>query len=92
MNTENEKRWFVYIGDQHEGPLSVTEVFDRKKKGQVLPESYVWREGMADWLMLSQVQELSQALEAMNPSTIQVGEEIPEPAPSEVPSRESPSG
>ncbi len=67
MNTENEKRWFVYIGDQHEGPLSVKEVHERKQKGQIQPESYVWREGMADWLMLSQVQELNDALEAMNP-------------------------
>jgi hypothetical protein len=74
MNTENEKRWFVYIGDHHEGPLSAGEVFDRKQKGQVTPESYVWREGMADWLMLSQVQELNQALEALNPPADSVSE------------------
>ncbi len=68
MNTENEKRWFVYIGDHHEGPLSVIEVHEKKQKGQILPESYVWREGMTDWLMLSQVQELTQALNALAPA------------------------
>jgi len=87
MNTENEKRWFVYIGDHHEGPLSVQEVFERKQKGLVLPESYVWREGMADWLMLSQVQELTQALEAMIP--IRTPEAASTPSDSETQGSES---
>ena len=66
MNTENEKLWFVYIGDHHEGPLSVREVFEKKKQGQVNPESFVWKEGMADWLMLSQASELKQALDSFS--------------------------
>jgi hypothetical protein len=65
MNTENEKKWFVYIGDHHEGPLSEFEVYQRKQKGQVNPDSYVWREGMADWVLLSQVADLTQAIEAL---------------------------
>ncbi len=67
MNTENEKKWFVYIGDHHEGPLSVREVFDKKQQGQVTLESYVWREGMADWLMLHQVPDLENELTALAP-------------------------
>jgi hypothetical protein len=65
MNTENEKKWFVYIGDHHEGPLSDREVYQRKQQGQVNQDSYVWREGMADWVLLSQVTDLKQAIEAM---------------------------
>lgn len=65
MNTENEKKWFVYVGDHHEGPLSEAEVYQRKQKGQVNPDSYVWREGMADWVLLSQVTDLTQAMEAL---------------------------
>jgi hypothetical protein len=68
MNTENEKKWFVYIGDHHEGPLSVREVFDKKQQGQVTLESYVWREGMADWLMLHQVPELETEITALAPA------------------------
>jgi len=83
MNTENEKRWFVYIGDHHEGPLSVPEVFDKKQKGLILPESYVWREGMADWLMLSQVPELTQALEALAPAPVAVNAVSESAAPSQ---------
>ncbi|NDG83540.1 MAG: DUF4339 domain-containing protein [Proteobacteria bacterium] len=68
MNTENEKKWFVYVGDHHEGPLSVREVFDRKQQGQVTLESYVWCEGMADWLMLHQVPDLEGELSAHAPA------------------------
>ena len=66
MNTENEKKWFVYVGDHHEGPLSVREVFDRKQQGQVTLESYVWCEGMADWLMLHQVPDLEGLLSSFS--------------------------
>ncbi len=62
MNSENEKLWFVYVGDHHEGPLSIEEVFVKKQQGHLTPESYVWREGMADWLMLHQVPDLESAL------------------------------
>ena len=62
MNMEIEKKWFVYVGDHHEGPFSIPEMVARKESGAVTPDSYVWCEGMADWLMLSQVSELEQGL------------------------------
>ncbi len=57
-----EKKWFVYVGDHHEGPFSIPEMAARKDSGEVTTDSYVWCEGMADWLMLSQVNELEQGL------------------------------
>ena len=59
MNMENEKKWFIYIGDHHEGPFSVEEVSEKKKSYEVNNESYVWCEGMNDWVMLSEVKELT---------------------------------
>ncbi|MBC7397542.1 MAG: DUF4339 domain-containing protein [Bdellovibrionales bacterium] len=58
MNTENEKKWFVYVGDHHEGPFTPSEVHEKQKQGLVSKESYVWCEGMSDWLMLSEVKDL----------------------------------
>ena len=58
MNPEIQKKWFIYIGDHHEGPFSIEEMSARQKAGQVKSESYVWCEGMADWQMLSSVTEL----------------------------------
>jgi hypothetical protein len=62
MNMEMEKKWFVYVGDHHEGPFSIPEMAARQDSGEVTSDSYVWCEGMADWLMLSQVNELEQGL------------------------------
>jgi hypothetical protein len=53
MNIENEKKWFVYVGDHHEGPFNANEVNEKKTAGLVNDESYVWCEGMSDWVMLS---------------------------------------
>jgi len=58
MNPEIQKKWFIYIGDHHEGPFSIEEMSARQKAGQVKSESYVWCEGMADWQVLSSVTEL----------------------------------
>jgi hypothetical protein len=68
MNIENEKKWFVYIGDHHEGPFSVLEVSERKNSGSVRDDSYVWCEGMNDWLMLSDVKELAQEVKKLEPA------------------------
>ena len=64
-----EKKWFVYVGDHHEGPFSIPEVAARQDSGEVNTDSYVWCEGMADWLMLSQVDELEQALREFKEAT-----------------------
>ena len=58
MNTEIEKKWFVYIGDHHEGPFRVDEIQEKKKSGLISDESYVWCDGMPDWVMLSKISEL----------------------------------
>jgi hypothetical protein len=69
MNMEIQKKWFVYVGDHHEGPFSVDEVRQKQIAGVVGKDSYVWAEGMADWQMLSQVQELANELSALHQKT-----------------------
>lgn len=62
MNTEIEKKWFIYVDDHHEGPFSLEEVYLKHKGGLVKSDSYFWKEGMADWQMLSQIEELQLGL------------------------------
>ena len=64
MESVNERQWFVYLGNHHEGPFSVEEVQSRISKGVVGPESYVWRDGLSDWMMLREVSELGHLLVA----------------------------
>lgn len=72
MNNENDKKWFIYVNDHHEGPFTVTEVNEKKKIGLVTDQSYVWCEGMNDWNMLTEVKELSQELKKLEPQIAKV--------------------
>ena len=51
--------WHVVIDQEQVGPLSVADVQARFAAGELDVESYVWREGFADWLPLSQVPEFA---------------------------------
>ena len=62
MNTELQKKWFVYLADHHEGPFDAAELSDKKSSGPISQQSYVWAEGMADWKPLVEVTELSTAM------------------------------
>jgi hypothetical protein len=52
-----EKEWFLYVVDHHEGPFSIAEIKKLLKKGDAKTTSYVWKDGYADWAMLSDVTE-----------------------------------
>ncbi|MEW6056371.1 MAG: DUF4339 domain-containing protein [Bdellovibrionota bacterium] len=52
-----QKEWFLYVVDHHEGPFTASEVKELVNKGEALPNSFVWREGYADWVMMSDAKE-----------------------------------
>mgnify|MGYP000882217653 FL=1 len=56
-----EKKWFLYVVDHHEGPFSLSEIQSLVKKGDAKSSSYVWREGFEDWMMMSEVSEFGVA-------------------------------
>ena len=62
MNSELQKKWFVYISDHHEGPFNAVELSQKQKTGSVSNQSYIWTEGMADWKPLFEVSELTHDL------------------------------
>src|SRR6185369_540675 len=47
--------WHVVINQDQVGPMTAGEVEQRLGAGEIDVESYVWREGFADWLPLAQV-------------------------------------
>lgn len=55
-----EKQWFLYVADHHEGPYTIDEIRGIVKKGEARTTSYVWREGMEDWAMMSDVGDFGQ--------------------------------
>jgi hypothetical protein len=61
MNNLETKKWFVYIGDHHEGPFSVPEIQDKIISGGVQSNAYVWCEGMSDWQSMTDVPDFQNA-------------------------------
>src|SRR3954467_9410853 len=57
MDGFTDKKWFVYIGDHHEGPFSLEDIQGKMAQGQVTRNSYVWAEGMADWKAMIEMSE-----------------------------------
>lgn len=62
MSNLNEKRWFVYLGDHHEGPFSLGEIHNKMHQGSVSQTNYVWCEGMSDWKQMTDVGEFKSIL------------------------------
>lgn len=58
----DDAAWYVVIDGAQTGPLSVAEVQGQVDAGAVTGESYAWREGMPDWLRLTDVPALADAL------------------------------
>jgi hypothetical protein len=56
MDGFKEKKWFVYLGDHHEGPFSLEEIQTKISGGQLTATNYVWADGMADWKMMTEVE------------------------------------
>jgi len=70
MNSELQKKWFVYLSDHHEGPFNAVELSQKQKSGTVTAQSYVWAEGMTDWKPLMEVNELTQDLKKLDSLTV----------------------
>lgn len=55
--------WFhVDATRQQHGPITTDDLMARLARGELHPDTLVWKEGMADWLPLSRVPELNAAL------------------------------
>src|SRR5438477_4359540 len=47
--------WHVVINQDQVGPMTAAEVQQRFGAGEIDAETYIWREGFADWQPLAQV-------------------------------------
>ena len=69
MDPLTEKKWFLYINDHHEGPLSVSDIRQRVEQGLATPESFVWQEGMPAWQIMKEQPEFA----SITPKSPQTG-------------------
>ncbi len=51
--------WFVAVNEVQTGPLTEGRVKELWDRGEIGPDSLTWRQGLADWIPLSDVGELA---------------------------------
>jgi uncharacterized membrane protein len=42
--------WFYESGGERRGPVTATDLLDLHRRGEIMAESLVWRDGFADWI------------------------------------------
>lgn len=52
-------RWYHLEGTEQRGPVGLEEVRERVLDGTIGPETYVWADGMPDWLPAREVPALT---------------------------------
>ncbi|OFZ55412.1 MAG: hypothetical protein A2428_05800 [Bdellovibrionales bacterium RIFOXYC1_FULL_54_43] len=67
MDGYEDKKWFVYMGDHHEGPFSLAEIQAKMTERQVTASNHVWSEGMADWKLMSEVPQFEALVKTQSP-------------------------
>ncbi|TMQ11162.1 MAG: DUF4339 domain-containing protein [Deltaproteobacteria bacterium] len=71
----DEAVWHVVINQDQVGPMTAVEVQRRFKSGELDAETYIWREGFADWLPMAQVDTFASLLAAGPPAARSSGSE-----------------
>jgi predicted Zn finger-like uncharacterized protein len=56
---EPTSAWHIVVDGEQVGPLSESDIRGRLSRGEISGETFVWREGLADWLKISAVPEFS---------------------------------
>lgn len=81
--------WYFAIGEQRQGPVSTEEIGARFQRGEILPDTLIWREGMDSWRA---VREMATELElAIPPATTSFATTVVEPSsPYAAPSAQMP--
>jgi predicted Zn finger-like uncharacterized protein len=51
--------WHIVVEGEQVGPISEADVRARVERGEIRSDTYIWKEGFADWLKLSAVPEFA---------------------------------
>jgi predicted Zn finger-like uncharacterized protein len=62
----SDHSWHIVVDGEQVGPLSASDVRARRARGEITGDTYIWREGMADWLKMSAVTEFSESGQALD--------------------------
>ncbi len=60
-----EEKWYFVQDGERRGPVSKNDIFKLIQAAKLNRESFVWKQGMADWSKISSLQEFSQKEEGL---------------------------
>ncbi|NUP09464.1 MAG: DUF4339 domain-containing protein [Polyangiaceae bacterium] len=60
----NPDEWTVSVSDDDQRTMTTAQVLTEYAKGTLTADTYLWKDGMADWLPIHQVEELAPLLAA----------------------------
>jgi predicted Zn finger-like uncharacterized protein len=75
--------WYIVVEGEQVGPLAEADIAGRLSRGEINPDTLIWKDGLADWVKISTVPELSDAAAAAQPAAASAeapGETTPPPA------------
>ena len=58
---------YAVINGAQQGPFSIGEVMEKMRQGEITPQTYVWKQGMSNWLPAEQVDDLAPAQGSIPP-------------------------
>ena len=79
MSDGSEKIWWYAVGQEKFGPCTGGELARLARKGVVMPDTLVWREGMTEWVRASKLAKLWER--ATQPPPLDADEQLPPPPP-----------
>lgn len=60
--SDQQKIWFIYLTDHHEGPFTASEIAEKAAAGLVSGQSLAWKDGMPEWVPAETIPELASAM------------------------------
>ena len=74
-------QYFVSIGGQQAGPFTAQQLPQLVQNGSLTLQSYVWRQGMAQWQLAADMPEIAFAFVQQPPAPPAGGAPVPPPMP-----------
>ena len=66
--TEPPRFLYAIVGGRQQGPMSLGEVAELIRNGQVTMDTYIWKPGMPEWKRASEVDDLNPTFEIAPPA------------------------
>ena len=68
MGGGNPDEWTVSVTDDDQRTMTTAQILTEYAKGALNADTYIWKDGMGDWLPIHQVPDLAPLLSAAGPA------------------------